>query len=532
MLSAKRLPLRKELIGALTFDYLSQKKELKEFYDFFPDKAGYKDAISTIKKSRYDRSLLVNELLLQSKKVKNSSGLTQRNILLLKEENTYTVVTGHQLCLFTGPLYFIYKIFSAINLCEELKKEFPENNFVPVYWMASEDHDAEEINHFNVFGKKIAWQTNGGGSVGDFSTNGLSEISQQLKEVLERTEYGKELTDLFNTAYLEHNNLADATRFLVNELFCEYGLVIIDGNAGSLKSGFVSEFQTDIFEKVPFKKVNETIQQLRSLNYEAQVNPREINCFYIDQGVRARIEENGNIYSVKETDKKFTKDEMEALIKAHPEKISPNVVLRPLYQQRVLPNIAYVGGPGELAYWLEYKTMFAQFGIFFPVLVPRQFVTVVDGAVKEKLKKLSLEAEDLFEPEEQLIKNYLMARSEIKELTGYKAKIDELFTQLKDEAGLYDKSLTNTVDAEKQKTINAIQNIEQKINRSIKQKSETELNQIRTLRAKLFPGNTPQERFDNFSMYYSRYGRKFLSALKQTLKYSDQPHQLTLLTEE
>src|SRR5690606_31940934 len=166
----------------------------------------------------------------QSESVKNTSEFSIKNIELLKSEKTFTVTTGHQLCLFTGPSYFIYKIISTINLAEELKKEFPVYDFVPVYWAASEDHDFEEINHFHLFGKKLEWKSEQSGAVGNFKTKKLETLLPALEEALGKSKNSDYLISLFKNAYLQHQNLADATRFIVNELFGEYGLVTIDGN--------------------------------------------------------------------------------------------------------------------------------------------------------------------------------------------------------------------------------------------------------------------------------------------------------------
>ncbi|HWY10752.1 MAG TPA: bacillithiol biosynthesis cysteine-adding enzyme BshC [Bacteroidia bacterium] len=519
MLSKQILPLKKELLNLLLYDYLSQKKELIGLYNFFPDKNGFKNAIDLIRKNKYNREVLVTELTEQNKEVKNTSVLADKNTQLLLKENTFTVTTGHQLCLFTGPLYFVYKIFSTINLCEKLKEEFPENNFVPVYWMATEDHDFAEVNHFNVYGKQLEWKSEQKGAVGDFTTEGLTELQTSLKEILGNAPNVGNLISLFENAYIKHENLADATRFLVNELFGAYGLVVVDGNSKKLKETFTSVFEKDIFENVPHKKVIETISNLKDLKYESQVNPREINCFYLENNSRARIEKQGEGYSIVGTDKNFSKAELQTLIKTNPEKISPNVVLRPCYQQFILPNLVYVGGPGELAYWLEYRGMFDELGLFYPVLTPRHSITVIDSNTKQKISKLGLAVDDFSETEDVLIKKYLNKNNETKELNNYRAEIEKLYGKLNEEASVIDKTLSAAIEAEKQKALNSLANIEQKLNKAIKQRSETELNQIRSVKSKLFPENTQQERFDNFSTFYSKWGKDFLDFLKSNLKY-------------
>lgn len=519
MLSTKTSPLSKKILSHLVYDFLSQKTELRSFYDQFPDKNGFKQFLSNKNLFKdLDRKLLVDVLKEQSALVSNTNASSQKNIDLLKEKNTYAVTTGHQLCLFTGPLYFVYKIFSAINLCEKLKKEFPENNFVPVYWMASEDHDFDEVNHLHVFGKRITWNSTQKGSVGNFSTEGLSEIGKQLREIFGENKNSVFLMDLFTEAYIKNKNLADATRFLVNHLFGEYGIIILDGQSAQLKKQFSEIFKKDIFENVPFKKVSETNEKLNKLGYSPQVNPREINCFYSEPSLRARLENDGANYKVA-NEKKFSKEDIEKLIENDPEKISPNVVLRPCYQQAILPNIAYVGGPGEISYWLEYKAMFDELKLVYPILVPRKFVMVIDSSTEQKIKRFGFSEEDLVEDEQALIKKYLEKSNNTFELEAYKKELEQLFSKINNEAGAIDKTLNAAVEAEKQKSINGLSGIEQKVNKALKQRSEIEVNQIKGIKSKLFPNSVPHERYDNFSAFYLKWGKEFLDILKKDLKY-------------
>lgn len=531
MLSKQNLELKKEFLNPLVSDYLSERKELNEFYDFFPDLEGFTNAMSSIQMEKYYRSLLVEVLTEQNKRTNNTSAASGNNIQLLLKENTFTVTTGHQLCLFTGPLYFIYKIFSVINLCEKLKAEYPENNFVPVYWLASEDHDFEEVNHFNVFGKKIEWSSGEKGAVGNFKTESLSEVKEKLKEVLGVGANSEFLLNLFENAYLKQSDLSLATRYLVNELFGKYGLVILDGNDKKLKETFIPFFEKDIFENIPAEKVNSSIRKLKQLKYEPQVNPRDINCFYMEAGVRARIEKVGEEYQVVGTDKKFSKPELQQLIKSNPEKISPNVVLRPCYQQFILPNLAYVGGPGELAYWLEYKEMFDEMNLFFPVLTPRKSITIIDNNIFSKIKKLGFSMENVFESEESLVKLYIEKSNNSFNLEEHKKSIEDLFKKISEETGKIDKTLNATVEAEKQKNLNSIAALEQKTVRAIKAKLDTEVNQIKSVKAKLFPNGIPQERVENFSTYYNKWGKDFIKTLNDNIKYDLESNDMIVIKE-
>jgi len=531
MFSIKHIQLQNSgVLNPLVSDYLKKVPQLDSFYSFFPDWNGFSSAIKQANYEALNRESLYSVLSSQAGQVNNTSEESHQNLHLLKHKNTFTITTGHQLCLFTGPLYFVYKILSCINLAEELKLKFPEHNFVPVYWMAGEDHDFAEVNHFRLFGKTLSWTSSETGSVGDFDTSGLEEVFVQFKEIAGTSETAEELSNLFSEAYLKHKTLISATRYLVNALFGKYGIVCIDGNEKEFKQQFTDILSEDVFNTTSSIHVEKDIKALSALGYSNQVNPRKINCFYTQKGLRARIEYEDGVYKVIGTDIRFSETELRKKLELEPEVFSPNVVLRPLYQQRILPNLAYVGGPGELAYWLQYKSMFQAYKVFFPVLVPRNFVTIFEKQVTDRLTKLSFSLEDIFLPEAKLIQT-LVDRSGVKpEFGNENQELQALFEKIQIKASAIDKTLEPAVKAELQKALTGLQNIEAKMNRAIKQRSETEINQIRSVRQKLFPDEQAQERVDNFSQYYLKYGNTVIDILKREFSVLDFRH--TLLIEE
>ncbi|MCW3071383.1 MAG: bacillithiol biosynthesis cysteine-adding enzyme BshC [Bacteroidetes bacterium] len=490
----------------LLLDYIGAEEKLKKFYSYLPLAGSFKEAMANRSSKPLNRALL-REVILDQYNSRIKAPLadfqaTNSNIELLSDDNTFTVCTGHQLCLFTGPMYFIYKIITTINLSEELKSKYPGNNFVPVYWMASEDHDFEEIRSIHLFGKTLSWENpEAEGAVGRLSTSSLNKMLEELSTVLGDSATAQELIALFENAYLKHPNLADATRYLVHALFGAYGLVIIDPDDARLKKEFIDIIKDDISNQTNYKIVNKTIAELEEAGYKAQVNPREINVFKLDND-RVRIGQASA-----------------EVLDLNPEEYSPNVVLRPLYQQRILPNIAYVGGPGELAYWFEYKAMFDHHGITFPVLIPRNFALLTDEKTNQQLQKFNLSVNGLFKDTEMLIREFISkaAGSGIS-LKEQEEKIAVLYAGISEKAALVDPSLKGTVEAELQKTVNGLKNIESRLLRSEKQKQETSINQLRKLKEKLFPEGNLQERYDNFAPYYLKYGKDMIPSLKATFK--------------
>ncbi|MFN7013449.1 MAG: bacillithiol biosynthesis cysteine-adding enzyme BshC [Bacteroidia bacterium] len=520
-LSHQTIPLSSTgLFSKLFTDYLNSSEKLNQFVAYENSLEGFKKAIVSREKFEVNRSILYNTIIQQYQKNKLLSDKIKSTVELLKDENTFTVCTGHQLCLFTGPLYFIYKIVTTINLAKQLKQAFPDKNFIPLYWMASEDHDFAEINYLYVFGKKVEWtksEHSGEEAVGTLSKKGLDEVLSALSLFWGTTDKAEELKKLFEKSYLHCSNLAEATRFLVNELFKETDLLILDPNDSNLKTLFIKYMQQDILEHVAFTKVNESIGNLKALGYKVQVYPRQINLFYFDYQNRKRIVENSDgTFQLYNSEKKFTKVELLNELNSNPQKFSPNVTLRPLYQQVILPNLAYVGGPGELAYWLEYKLFFEAQNIFFPVLTPRSFACVIDGRTQQLMEKTAINENLLFASEEAKIKYFIQHLTELPDTGKVKSEIEKAFSVLINEAEKTDVTLKPFVESELQKVLKSVDTIKHKLERAQKQKNENAINQIKKLHEKIFPNGTLQERYDNFSSIYLSEGEGFLHYLLNT----------------
>jgi len=506
-------------------DYLSQKAELRCLYHRFPLATNFPAQIKE-KQAHYsaeNRDILAQALERQYKNLSISKE-TYQNIEALRQENTFTITTGHQLSLFTGPLYFIYKIVTTIVSCQQLKKLYPQYNFVPIYWMATEDHDFEEINHFSFRGQKLSWHAEQSGMVGDFSTEGLERISHILKVLLGKSHQGQYLASLFERAYERHKTLASATRYLVNELFTPYGLVIIDGNDKSLKELLVPYFKRELLENASYKEVEKTLAYIKSVNknYPEQVHPREINIFYVKDGIRERIVKDEQGYTVLNTSIRFSEEEILRHLECFPEYFSPNVILRPLYQEVILPNLAYIGGGGEIAYWLELKDMFAQYKVPFPMLMLRNSVLLISEAQEKKLHKLGLTHHDIF------LKNNILENKITQRLSEYpidfsaqRACLQEHFAQLHQIAAHTDKSFLGAVKAQEAKQLKGLDNLEKRLLKAQKKKYRETLDRVIDLRVSLFPKESLQERVDNFSEYMIESQGKFIDTLVKHLSPFD-----------
>lgn len=506
----------------LICDYLDGKKGLKPFYNRLPKLENFREQIEE-KGTNFpqkNREVLVDSLRKQYANI-NSSEHTVSNINSLADKSTFTIVTGHQLNLFTGPLYFLYKIISTINLTEQLKQEYPNSSFVPVYWMATEDHDFEEINYFNFEGKKVQWNTKSSGGVGRLATDGLNAVFEVITNTFGETDNANYLKTLFQKAYLEHATLAEATRFLANELFGQYGLVIVDGDDVDLKRLLIPYAKKDIFEQLPHKIVSKSIAELASIseNYKIQVNPREINYFYLKDSIRERIVEKDGTYFVNDTEIQFTAKELEEELESHPERFSPNVIARPLYQEVILPNLCYIGGGGELAYWLELKAYFEVLDITFPMLLLRNSALVITEKQSDKVKKMDLSMADLFLKQNQLINKKIRKISNIDiDFSPQKKLIEEQFADMYKLAEQTDKSFLGAVKAQEIKQKKGLDALEKRLLKAQKRKLKDHVVRLTELQNQLFPNQSLQERQLNFSELYLEYGTALIPLLIKALK--------------
>ncbi len=508
--------------STLMNDYLDQKTNLRSLYNRFPSLENFEGQILEKQKSFNDskRNVLVSVLKQHYSNI-SISDLTKQNIQDLSNENTFTVTTGHQLNLFSGPLYFLYKIISTINLAKELKAKYPDYNFVPIYWMATEDHDFEEINYFNFKGRKFRWNKESFGPVGRLSTEGLADIFEIYSRDLSSGKNADTIKRLFQESYLNHSNLADATRHLANVLFGEYGLVILDANNQELKRAFIPYMKEELACQTSNKMVLETTEKLKK--YAIQVNPREINLFYLDDNLRERIilDTNSNRekkYTINNTKIEFSESEILELLETHPEKFSPNVIMRPLYQEVILPNLCYIGGGGEIAYWLELKSFFEAVKVPFPILLLRNSALLVTLKQSVKADKLGLSWSDLFSKQNVLVNTKTKQLSEFPiDFSVQKEFLRKQFVTLYEIARKTDKSFIGAVKAQETKQIKGLENLEKRLLKAQKRKHSDELERIIDLQNELFPNHSLQERQANFSEFYLENGANLIPIIIKLL---------------
>lgn len=514
MFAAQHIPYsHTNAFTKIVLDYLDGSENLKPFYEQAPTVAGIEETIRQKQLQPVDRKVLI-EVLQQQYSLVETSSQVKKNIELLASEKTFTITTAHQPNLFTGPLYFIYKILHTIKLAAWLKEQLPAYHFVPVYYMGSEDADFDELNHTYVDGKKIEWKKEQKGAVGRMLVDKtLVQLIDELEGQLSGEAHGQDVIRLLRRCYSNGKTIQSATFELINELYAAYGLVVLIPDHPALKAQMKAVFADDLFQNTSAEIVQQTSKKLEA-HYPVQAHPREINLFYLKDNIRERIIRKNDSFVVHNTDLRFTEEEIKEELDQHPERFSPNVILRGLFQETILPNLAFVGGGGEMAYWLQLKDLFQHYKIVYPVLILRNSFLVVEKKWREKIEKTGFTITELFQPLDQLMNEVVAKKSSNPvSLNGKFEKAEELFEQIRLQANSIDPTLVQHVAAIRARSFKVLQELEKKMLRAEKRKFSDQERQIGAIKAALFPGNGLQERKENFSLFYAKWGRDFIEAL-------------------
>ncbi len=514
MLTTKLAYDQVPLFSARDLAYIREVPALRPFYKYPVTIDAFRSVMDDKARDTIDRETLVRVLTRQYAGLPPAPEVA-RNIGRLREADTFTVTTAHQPSLFTGPLYYIYKIVSTLNLARQLNAAFPDRHVVPVFVNSGEDHDFAEVNHLHLFHKSVHWDSGESGAVGMMRTDSLREVLDTLDGLLGDSPPAKQLMELFRSVYRPGRPYGEAAFELVHSLFAHTGLVVLNTNDPELKRLFIPAVREEMFHQPSVRLVNATIDRLTLAGFPSQATPRDINFFYLTDQSRERIVANGEGFEVLHSDIRFSHQEMAAEIERHPERFSPNVVMRPIFQEWVLPNLAYVGGGGELAYWLERMDQFDHFGVNFPMLVRRNSALWLDAPSARRMAKLGLSLDDLWEDTDSLVRLYLLRTEDTPpfRLDGEKAALEPVFADIAAKASAIDPTLVKSVWAEHARLMKTLEQFETKLLRAEKQKHDVAIQQLRQLKEKLFPGNGLQERYDNFLPLFLRHGHGFLEAL-------------------
>lgn len=546
--TSTRLPYRQTgYFSHIILDYLEQAKQLSPFYRHPVSAEGLRQSLEARKAFPTNRAALVQALEEQytgvlggeaagalgasgtsgaSRRPGASKSLVRENITRMAEETTFTVCTAHQPAIFTGHLYFIYKILHTIRLAEWLKEQYPAYHFVPVFYMGSEDADLDELGHIYLGGDKLIWETKQTGAVGRMKTKGLDKLYYRIEGQLAVQPHGKELMAMLKDAYLDSPDIQTATFKLLHSLFAGYGLITIIADKAIFKKQLLRVFEDDLFRQEPTRIVSESIAGLGE-HYKIQANPRPINLFYLKDDIRNRIERTPEGFQVVDTPLRFTDAEMREELQRYPERFSPNVILRGLFQETILPNLAFIGGGGETAYWLELKALFDHYHTPFPVLILRNSFLLVEQHWREKLEHAGFGLPDLFKGAADLVNELVRRDSEnTLSLEEEIALANHYYERLKSLTRPVDPTLEQHVEALQARALEPIKTLEKKLLKAERRKFGDQQRQLAALKAALFPHDNLQERVENFMPWYAAMGPGFIRALYQHSPVLEQEFQV------
>jgi len=475
------------------------------------------------------------------------SELTATNIELLSNDNTFAVVTGQQVGLYTGNLYTILKTITAVKLAKELKEKFSDYNFVPVFWLESEDHDLEESNHVHVINKqnelvRIGFESAGGGPagseedpskkssrpVGTIRFDGtINAINEQLKNSLVDTDFKTGLMEKISTFYSENSDFKNAFAKYLNWIFRDHGPVFIDPGDPEVKKLLTPVFEKELNTSPKLCETIITTSAEIEKSYDLQVKPKVINLFFIHNENRLLIEpRENNRFALRNSKRRFEHDELLEILFQNPEYFSPNVVLRPICQDYLLPTVAYVGGPSEISYFAQLKPAYEHYDITMPAIFPRASISVLENKIKKFLTSFEIEFTDVFH-HKKLISKVVNKLSEIKieeEFSKAQDEFNRVFYELKTTTAKIDRTLTNTVDNLKQKLYSSLEVFKSKLTNAQAAKSDTTTNQIEKVTNNLFPKHNLQERMINVTYFLNKYNDAFIKKLFDELNINNLSH--------
>ncbi len=528
----------------LFLDYLYEFENVKDFYKTdFRDKEEYLNIFKKISDSHNHSRETLAAVLKDQYAGFNPSAKTQKNISSLNEKKTLAVVTGQQLGILGGPLYTFYKIITAIKLASFLSERYDEYYFVPIFWLEGDDHDFNEVREINLvndsneiiniaYDKELIDEDNKG-SVGTLQFNeSLDLFYQELEKNLRTTEFTAPLLEKIKSFYKTGNTFKTAFKELIFWIFDQYGLVIFDPQDSKIKDLLKPIFKKEISDfRIHTEKLVKISAKLEEV-YHAQVKIRPINLFYSNEEGRYLIEPVENEFRLKRKRKKFSLEELVSLIESEPANFSPNVLLRPICQDYILPTSFYVGGPSEISYFAQVMPLYDFYNIESPIIYPRSSATVIEKNLSPIIEKFDIDLNELFHDPEKLKLKVMdsISKTSVDEIFNEASyKIENVLDQLKERLFEFDKTMSDAGSKYKQRIFHDLEILKEKTIDAQKRKYETTLRQIDKVVNVILPNSTLQERQINFIYFANKYRTDILKNIFEELSINKFEHQIIKL---
>jgi bacillithiol synthase len=537
----------------LYLDYISPNeddyKKLKPFFNahFRDNEEFFKvidEKVHSYNSNRYfDKNVLIDILKRQNIDFGGDEHTVQ-NIELLKSDDTFAIVTGQQVGLYTGPLYTILKTITTIKLAKNLTERFPQFNFVPVFWLESEDHDIDEANHVYLINKqnelvRVGYESEAeeedsakksAKPVGSIKLDEMiNSINEQLRSSLIDTDFKDKLMSIVTKCYWAESDYKTAFAEMMTELFKGQGVIFMDPGDAEVKRLMIPIFERELRTSPKLCEIIITTSAELEKHYDLQVKPKVINVFFLHNGNRLLIEpRDEGKFALRNSKRRFESEELLNLLQENPELFSPNVVLRPICQDYLLPTIAYVGGPGEISYFAQFKPVYQHYGITMPVIFPRASVTIIESKISKFMNNFNVKLEDIFH-HNFLVSKVVDKLSEIKvedEISKYMDDFNKIFYDMRNMTVKVDQTLLNTVDNMKEKLKQNIEQFKSKLINAQAKKSETTTTQIDKVVNNIYPNHNLQERVVNISYFLNKYDDAFMKKLFHEIDAMNFNHQV------
>lgn len=525
----------------LFLDYLYEFENVSDYYKHnFRDREQYKKIFQNITESNNALNLNLRDLIESQYTDLVQSTKTQNNIEAFSKENTLAVVTGQQLGILGGPLYTFYKIITAIKLSDHLNSRYDEYNFVPVFWLEGDDHDFNEIRSINIFNNDNNLENIGykeemepeeaKQSVGLLSFDeSIVDVFNAIESTLRNTEFKGPLLENLKSIYSKNKSIKTSFRQLLHSLFDESGLVMIDPQDRHVKELLKPVFRKEINDfREHTKSLVEVSAKLEEV-YVAQAKINPVNLFFSTDDGRYSIEPVENDFRLKRKRKSFTKEELLELVENEPERFSPNVLLRPICQDYILPTAFYVGGPAEVSYFAQVTLLYDFFKIETPIIYPRSSATLLEANINKTLYKYEVSINDIFMGVDDLKKRVVDSLTDNKVddiFSDAFSEVEVTFDKLKEKLFEFDKTVADSSKKYRAKIFNSLNELKGKAEQAQSQKFEVTLRQLDRAGNLLFPNGQLQERIVNYIYYANKYGDVFLNTIFDKLEIDMFEHQI------
>lgn len=454
------------------------------------------------------------------------------NLDRLRDPEALAVVTGQQTSLLGGPLYTIFKTFTAIHHANIIEEEL-ERPVIPIFWLGDEDHDYDEVNTVNFLaGKEVESLTyektvDTEPAASDIPLTGqYEEFKEQLREHLYETDFSDDLWALLDKAYHSDATFGEAFGTLMGNIFTQEGLVLAGSNHPAIKKLLKEPIKKTITQYDELRQRLESQTQKIKSKFHQQVTLYDSNLFYLcEQRGRVKIKhQNGDSWGTSDQKTSWTTDELITEIEEYPERFSPNVFMRPIIQDKLLPTVAYIGGPGEIAYYAQMKSIYSLFDLQMPVVCPRLSGTLIEPAIDRILPQLPFDFADYSKRIEDLEKAFVEQADtmDIEAVFGeWKQKAEELSEPYIDQITDVDPTLEGAGGKAVASFHNELDKLKGKVYRATKQQEKTQLKRIRKIKDQLYPCGGMQERCISFVYFMNKYGVDIWHQMLEQLSADD-----------